>query len=98
MTDSEIAGRAKDIINQQLLAMALALATKDRDDQIPYLANLIDVTALEAGQALAKAFEEHKDYESQRNLMLAECVEHAQSIKTMATGLAKAFHGDGDEN
>lgn len=54
MTDSEIAAHAKDIINQQLLAVALALATKDRDDQIPFLANLIDATAKEAGMAIEK--------------------------------------------
>ncbi len=98
MTDSEIADHAKEIINLQLLAIALALATKDRDDQIPYLANLIDSTAREAGDALAKAFEEHKDYLNARNLMLAECVEHAERIKKMATGLARAAQEDRDDD
>lgn len=98
MTDSEIAAHAKDIINQQLLAVALALATKDRDDQIPYLVNLIDATAKEAGMAIEKAFNQFGAPESSRNHLFAECVEHAANIKRMSIGLAGALQEDRDRN
>lgn len=84
-------GMATKIIDIQVLATVLALATRDLEDQDGYIKDVLRDISIRADNALTQIAKDSGIPDALRNKLYAECAEHTASIREAALGVARGL-------
>lgn len=91
MNESIAILRARGMIEFQVMAAALAFATRDVENQDQLLEDVMRAIARDTERAIAATAVDLALPDALRNSIFAECMEHLANIKSSTLGAARAM-------